>query len=50
MLSRIVWTAVAAALLAVGAVVAALWTEDNALVVALGAAAITSAILSARER
>lgn len=50
MLRRLVWSSVAAALLAVGAVVAAVAGENGNLVVALGAAAITAAVLATRER
>ena len=50
MLRRIIWSAVIAALLAVGAVVAALATEQSDLVIALGAAAVTAAVLATRER
>jgi hypothetical protein len=50
MLSRVVWSSVAAALFSVGAVLAALLTEESSLVIALGAAAITAAILATRER
>lgn len=50
MLSRIVWTAVAAVILSVGGIAAALLSENNELVIALGAAAIVSALLASRER
>lgn len=50
MLRRVIWSAVAAALLAVGSIAAALVAEQNDLVIALGAAAITAAVLATRER
>lgn len=50
MLRRVVWSAVAAALLGLGAVGAALLSDDSDLVIALGAAAITAAVLATRER
>jgi len=50
MMSRVVWSSVSAALFRVGAVLAALLTEESNLVIALGAAAITAAILATRER
>lgn len=49
MVRRIIWSAVAAALLAVGAIVAVFVGNDSDLVIALGAAAITTAILASRE-
>lgn len=50
MLERIVWSAVAALVLSVGAVAAALFSENNELVIALGAAALVAAVLASRER
>jgi hypothetical protein len=47
---KIVWSAVVSTVLAVVAVVVAVNTKDGlAVVVALGAASITSALLSSRE-
>lgn len=50
MLKRLVWASVTASLLALGAIIAAALGDDNNLVIALGAAAITAAILATRER
>jgi hypothetical protein len=50
MLKRMVWAAVVAVALALGAVIAAVVGDDNNLVISLGAAAITAAILATRER
>lgn len=50
MLSRVVWSAVVAALLAIGALVASIVGENNNLVAALGMSAITAAVLATRER
>lgn len=50
MLSRVVWSAVVAAILAIGAVAAAIFGENNNLVAALGMSAITAAVLATRER
>lgn len=50
MIQRIVWAAVAAVVLSVGAVVAALFGENSDLVIALGVASIVSAVLATRER
>lgn len=49
MVRRIIWSAVAAALLAVGTVAVSFFGNDSDLVIALGAAAITAAILATRE-
>lgn len=50
MLQRIVWAAIAAVALSIGAVAAALFGENGDLVIALGAASIVSAVLATRDR
>jgi hypothetical protein len=49
-LDRIVWTAVAAAVLSIGTVIAALLSENSSLIIALGSAALVAAVLASRER
>lgn len=50
MITRIVWSAVASVILGIGAIVAAIVGDQSDLTIALGAAAIVAAVLSARER